>query len=521
MHPCGLAGQALAQRANAAHARLVANAAQRIEPGDRIGRLARGRQFLRLADSRRDLRLGLVPETRNGRPPPLEQELLELGRQFAVRCDGRVVIAGLRRLDRPLLHRGERSLGRAGLHRREDGPRRALRNGVGHLSDRAAELANSLPVRVGMSLRPFLNRGQQVLVARLHDRCRRRLPGLHRLRTRPGVVLLLRDEQRHKRDHNKDRRNHAGDGHPLRPLATMRPALSRRGGPKLGEVRRVRGHSPRQNALDVIDQLLRARVSLVAFLCHCFPDDSGRAFGQLGAGVAKVRRRLGQVLRHHLGLRAAAIRRQPGEQVIQHRAERIDVGPSVELGLAAHLLGRYVVGRAERRPDLRHAAVGALGLARQPEVRQLDRAVGRDENVVRLHVAVDQPGLVRAIERAGNIARDLEGVPLRELAFRRQDVPQRVAVDELHREVVVAVGLAGVDPLDDVDVVELGRGMGLAQEAREVILILRGSTFRATIRSTETCRALKTAPIAPWPSFAMISNPPMVRFWSVFVELPA
>jgi hypothetical protein len=41
-----------------------------------------------------------------------------------------------------------------------------------------------------------------------------------------------------------------------------------------------------------------------------------------------------------------------------------------------------------------------------------------------------------------------------------------------------------------------------------------GNTFSATMRSSDFWRALKTAPIAPWPILVMTSNPPTVLiFW--------
>ena len=42
-----------------------------------------------------------------------------------------------------------------------------------------------------------------------------------------------------------------------------------------------------------------------------------------------------------------------GEQLVRHRAERVDVGARVDVRIARRLLGRHVRGRADARADLR------------------------------------------------------------------------------------------------------------------------------------------------------------------------
>ncbi len=54
-----------------------------------------------------------------------------------------------------------------------------------------------------------------------------------------------------------------------------------------------------------------------------------------------------------------------------------------------------------------------------------------------------------------------------------QIVVHRFALDVLHDEIVVAAGLADVDGLNDVGVVELGGGLALPVEALDVLGVLR------------------------------------------------
>ena len=58
-----------------------------------------------------------------------------------------------------------------------------------------------------------------------------------------------------------------------------------------------------------------------------------------------------------------------GERLKQNAAERVDIRTRVD-AVAAGLLGRHVVDRADERPGARQA-VAADDVAREPEVRQV------------------------------------------------------------------------------------------------------------------------------------------------------
>lgn len=97
-----------------------------------------------------------------------------------------------------------------------------------------------------------------------------------------------------------------------------------------------------------------------------------------------------QVLAHDLG-GLAREGQLPGEQLVEHHAEAVEVAAAVE-ALAVEDLGRHVFRRARAEP------VGARG--GEPEVGEPQAVAVVDEDVARLEVAVDQPAGVHELQRA-------------------------------------------------------------------------------------------------------------------------
>ena len=99
-----------------------------------------------------------------------------------------------------------------------------------------------------------------------------------------------------------------------------------------------------------------------------------------------------------------AVRLAAREQLVEDDAERVHVGRGRDAA-AAHLLGARVLGRHEPqlRPVVRsRVASRAVGLEQlgDAEVEQLGHAVGRDEDVAGLDVAVHDEVLVRVLHGA-------------------------------------------------------------------------------------------------------------------------
>ncbi len=169
----------------------------------------------------------------------------------------------------------------------------------------------------------------------------------------------------------------------------------------------------------------------------------------------------------HGDLAIAGERGLPGQALDQHAAQRVDVGPAVHR-LAPDLLGRHVIDGPHEL-----AGLGQRGPVRhspdQPEVGQVHvlgprcLALGQ-QDVRRLHVAVDQPAVVGRVQRARHLCDDRrrpDRVDGPELADERAEVGP---LDVAHGDEQLAVGLAGLVDGDDVRVFERCRGLRLADE---------------------------------------------------------
>ena len=169
----------------------------------------------------------------------------------------------------------------------------------------------------------------------------------------------------------------------------------------------------------------------------------------------------------------------PGEQVIEHDAERVDVGALVD-GVAADLLGRHGVRRAEPRADHGQPGLGGVGVQElgDAEVEQLDHALGRgvvavrrsggDEDVAGLEIAVDDAARVRRLERRADRLQVLEHLGRRDAPLVVEHAAQVGALEQLHHVERPPVGqLAELVDVDDVRVLDHVDRQRLAQEARD------------------------------------------------------
>ena len=194
---------------------------------------------------------------------------------------------------------------------------------------------------------------------------------------------------------------------------------------------------------------------------------------------AAARRELGDVLlqdrRHRFGGGVALERTPAGEHLEQHRAQREDVGAVIDPG-AAHLLGRHVADRAENHarlgPTGHRRRVGAGALGGQPEVEDLDAAVARDEEVVRLQIAMHDLLVVRGGQADGDLDADLDRLARRGRSS-LEPLPQRLALEQLRHGIGRSLVHADVMNGEDVRVRERRDRLGFALEAGAAIRVLR------------------------------------------------
>ena len=146
----------------------------------------------------------------------------------------------------------------------------------------------------------------------------------------------------------------------------------------------------------------------------------------------------------------------------ERHAEGIEVHAGVERA-SLGLLGRQVL----RRPD-RHVDAGGGDVAGEragdAEVRDHRAAVGVEQDVVGLQIAVDHAASVREAEPLGHVAGDAHDVRLGERALALQPGGERIGA-QVHPEVHVVAGAGHEADTDDVRVLKLCRGLGLVAEA--------------------------------------------------------
>jgi hypothetical protein len=139
-----------------------------------------------------------------------------------------------------------------------------------------------------------------------------------------------------------------------------------------------------------------------------------------------------------------------------------------------HLLGRHVADCPHHGAGLRRCCDGwrlrlaafPFGDFRQPEIEDLDAALGGDEDVFGLQIAVDDPLLVRRGEPVRDLQRVLERFPLRKRPF-IETLPEGFSLEELHRDVRDVLVAPEVVNSEDVRVRERRDRPGFSLEARE------------------------------------------------------
>ena len=170
----------------------------------------------------------------------------------------------------------------------------------------------------------------------------------------------------------------------------------------------------------------------------------------------------------HGGLEGVArVLAATGEALDEHQAQRVDVDGAVDR-LAADLLGAQVRGGADDHAgggDGRGVVDGG-----DPEVREVGAALGVEQHVAGLDVAVHHPAAVHVGERVGERGAQRDDVDDRQRP-RTDPLRQRVALDELHDEVGAAVLVADVVDRHEPGVREPGEGEDLAPVAGLLALL--------------------------------------------------
>jgi hypothetical protein len=99
----------------------------------------------------------------------------------------------------------------------------------------------------------------------------------------------------------------------------------------------------------------------------------------------------------------------------------------------------------------------------QPEVGDLDSAIGADEHVVGLEVAMDDPALVRGGQTEGGGAEHLEH-PVHGRSCLEKPTAQIRAFDAFHCQEDLGLMRSDLEQVDDVGVIEAGQRASFAEQ---------------------------------------------------------
>ena len=234
------------------------------------------------------------------------------------------------------------------------------------------------------------------------------------------------------------------------------------------------------HAFQIRHQILRGLVPVSGVLLERLHDDALELLGDLRVVVA--RRPRAEVEDGVVDEpRGRALERQvPAGHLVEHDAQREDVGPAVD-GFAAHLLGRHVDHRAGGGASRGHLSRVGLDLAvgqrlgreelRDSEVEDLGVTAARDDDVRGLDVAVDDLLVVRGLERVGELDGEVERIVQGKGALPNPRL-EGLALDVLHGDERLAVALADLVDLADVGVIERSGGARFAKEPLASVVVL-------------------------------------------------
>ena len=117
------------------------------------------------------------------------------------------------------------------------------------------------------------------------------------------------------------------------------------------------------------------------------------------------------------------------------------------------------------------SGAAACDIPRQPEVEDLHPAVGGDEDVVGLEVAVDDPRPVRSRKAVGNGRADLRRLAPSHRTT-HEPLAQGLALEQLGDRVGDAILGAEIVDGEDIRMIEPGDRLGLSLEARDAFRVL-------------------------------------------------
>ena len=266
------------------------------------------------------------------------------------------------------------------------------------------------------------------------------------------------DRDAHDGDHGDGR--HCAHGRQRRPAAA--PARSQTQAADRPRSNWIAGKEPAQLFGELSGRgIAAAGVFFQAFQTNRF--QIARHAGTQTAGTGWLgRANLLESLKRRLRLE----RGPAGEEFVQDRAERVDIGGGPDVANpSGGLFRRHVAGRTQHGPGARQIDIGADRFC-EAEVGDLERAVGGHQDVLRLEIAMNDSLAMRRLLQQPAPACGTSSRAGRGLGSTLQAPRQATAFDELEREKRPALLLADVVNLNDVRVLKPSDGLAFRARKR-------------------------------------------------------
>ena len=154
------------------------------------------------------------------------------------------------------------------------------------------------------------------------------------------------------------------------------------------------------------------------------------------------------------------------DQLVGDDSERIDIGGEGDFSRMFEQLRTHISRGSDEAPLARDFPL-ELG---DSEIDHLNIARFRDQDVFRFEIAVDDAVGVEVAESIGDLQDDFQGPFLRE-RFLPDELPERDAADELHRDVETLFPLPLAVELHDIGMARHADDLGLLEKAADGFLI--------------------------------------------------
>ena len=187
----------------------------------------------------------------------------------------------------------------------------------------------------------------------------------------------------------------------------------------------------------------------------------GHDGGQRRIDAVHGRRTLRQLL-DQSGRGCARMWRPPGQHLVQQRAQTVEVDARANL-LPGELLRRHVAQRAHDHSSLGRSLQRLAQQPRDAEVDEPGVAIGPDQDVPGLDVAVDHAARVSVVQGLRDLCADLGSGPRLQRSLALQERGERLTIHQLEHDRGPIARIRGQHP-NDPRMVEAPDGARLRRE---------------------------------------------------------